>query len=322
VPSTTGPGRMRFAAASDIIGPIATTVHRKLTFYAWRNGLKRRPFDRLAAARAVKGLEGDPDSVVEIEGTLVAALVSAVGTATKPSRFQLLPLRDYENRPLRFRPGAALSAITLASGEYTSDVAHIALWPDGYAAYDAHGFAPGPQRLAAYLRETCEERVDFFALYDRELLDYVKSLEGLTAVEFSITSSEKAQRAMDSQKGVFAGLISARRGLEEISFGTRISVGRSRGRRLDPQLQADVLDLADKAEDYFDSLRVTGIDPDTKKSVEVNLLQTRLHMPVDLPRARGGGNAPSPARCFSELDAAKRKLGKRKLEEALRARVS
>jgi hypothetical protein len=152
------------AAISDIIGPMATTVHRKLTFYAWRDGLKRRPFDRLAAAKAIKDLAGDPDSVVEIDGTLVAALVSAVGTPTKPTRFQLLPLRDYDNRPLRFRPGSALSAITLASGDYTSDVAHIAIWPDGYAAYDAHGFAPGPQRLAAYLRETCDERVDFLAL--------------------------------------------------------------------------------------------------------------------------------------------------------------
>ena len=133
-----------------------------------------------------------------------------MGTPTKPTRFQLLPLRDYDNRPLRFRPGSALSAITLASGDYTSDVAHIAIWPDGYAAYDAHGFAPGPQRLAAYLRETCDERVDFLALYDRELLDYVKSLDDLTAVEFSITSSEKAQRAIDTHKGVFAGLISAR----------------------------------------------------------------------------------------------------------------
>ena len=313
---------MRSAAASDIIGPMATTVHRKLTFYAWRNGVKRRPFDRLAAAKAVKDLEGDPGSVVEIDGTLVAALVRAVGNATKPSRFQLLPLRDYENRPLRFRPGSALSAITLASGEYTSDVAHIAVWPDGYAAYDAHGFAPGPQRLAAYLRATCDERVDFLALYDRDLLDYVRSLDGLTAVEFSITSSEKAQRAIDSQKGVFAGLISARRGLEEISFGTRISAGRSRGRRLDSQLQEDVLDLAEKADNYFDSLRVAGIDPNTKKSVEVNLLQTRLHVAVDLPRVRGGGDTPSPARCFSELDTAKRKLGKTKLEEALRARVS
>jgi hypothetical protein len=47
---------------------MARTVHRKLTFYAWRNGLKRQPFDRLAAAKAVKDLEGDPDSVVEIDG--------------------------------------------------------------------------------------------------------------------------------------------------------------------------------------------------------------------------------------------------------------
>jgi hypothetical protein len=300
---------------------VASKVHRKLTFYAWQDGLKKRPFDRIGAAKAVKAMEGEPDSVAEIDGTLVAALVQDVGTATKPSRFQILPLRDYDNRPLRFQPGTALSAITLRSGEYTSDVAHISIWPDGYAAYDAHGFAPGPQRLGAYLREKCDERVNFVALYDRELIDYVKSLDGLTAVEFSITNSDKAQRAADSQKGVFAGLLSARRGLEEISFGTRISVGRSRDRRLDSQLEAEVLELAEEADQYFDSLRVTGIDPDTKKSVEVNLLQTRLHVPVDLPRVRSGGDAPSASRCFAELDKAKRSIGKRKLEEALRARA-
>jgi hypothetical protein len=176
--------------------------------------------------------------------------------------------------------------------------------------------------LAAYLGEKCDERVNFIALYDRELIDYVKSLDGLTSVEFSITNSEKAQRAADSGKGVFGGLLSARRGLEEISFGTRISVGRTRDRRLDSQLEAEVLELAEEADQYFDSLRVTGIDPDTKKSVEVNLLQTRLHVPVDLPRARGGGDAPSATRCFAELDRAKATIGKRKLEEALRARVA
>ena len=36
---------------------MATTVHRKLTFYAWRDGGKRRAFDRLTAANAVKDLE-------------------------------------------------------------------------------------------------------------------------------------------------------------------------------------------------------------------------------------------------------------------------
>jgi hypothetical protein len=271
----------RSAAPFGIIRSLATTVHRKLTFYAWKDGLKRRPFDRLAAAEAVKDIQGKPDSVVEIDGTLVAALVKDVGSTTKASRFQLLPLRDYDNRPLRFKPGSALSAITLASGEYTSDVAHITVWPDGYAAYDAHGFAPGPSRLSAYLSETAEERVDFLALYDRDLLAYVKSLDGLTAVEFSITSTDKAQRAVDSNKGVFAGLVSARRGLEEISFGTRISVGRTKDRRLDTQLQEDVLDLADKADQYFDSLRVTGIDPATGTSITINLLQTRIHIPVD-----------------------------------------
>lgn len=298
---------------------MATQVHRKLTFYAWQDALKKQPFDRLAAAKAVKDFEGDPRSVAEIDGALVTALVKDVGSNAKPTRFQLLPLRDYDNRPLRFRLGAALSAITLGTDDYTSDVAHVAVWPDGYAAYDAHGFAPGPPRLAAYLHETCNERVSFTALYDREQINYVKSLDGLTAIEFSVTSSDKAKRAADSKKGVFAGLRSARQQQDEISFGTRISVGKKRGRRLDPQLQEEVLELAEQADMYFDSLRVTGIDPDTKESVTVNLLQTRLHVPVDLPRAKGGGNAPSATRCFSELDKAKTKLGKQKLEEALRA---
>jgi hypothetical protein len=299
---------------------MASKVHRKLTFYAWEDALKKQPFDRLAAAKLVKDLEGDPASVVEIDGTLVTALVTDVGTDAKATRFQLLPLRDYDNRPLRFRLGEALSAITLGTGDYTSDVAHVAVWPDGYAAYDAHGFAPGPPRLAAYLHETCDERVNFIALYDREQIDYLKSLDGLTAVEFSVTSSDKAKRAADSQKGVFAGLLSARQRQDEISFGTRISVGKKRGRRLDAQLQSEVLELAERADEYFDSLRVTGIDPETKESVTVNVLQTRLHVPVDLPRARGGGNAPSTTRCFSELGKAKATLGKQKLDEALRAR--
>lgn len=299
---------------------MATKVHRKLTFYAWHDALRKQPFDRLAAAKAVKDLQGKPGSVAEIDGTLVTALVKDVGTETKPTRLQLLPLRDYDNRPLRFRPGATLSAITLGTGEYTSDVAHVAVWPDGYAAYDAHGFAPGPPRLAAYLHEVCDQRVRFISLYDRELIDYVRSLDGLTAVEFSVTNSDKAKRAADSKKGVFAGLLSARQRQDEISFGTRISVGKKRGRRLDPQLEEEILELAEQADEYFDSLRVTGIDPKTKQSVTVNLLQTRLHVSVELPRAKGGGDAPNATTCFLELDKAKAKIGKQKLDEALRAR--
>ena len=167
----------------------------------------------------------------------------------------------------------------------------------------------------------CEERVAFIALYDREQINYVKSLDGLTAVEFSITSSDKAKRAADSRKGVFAGLRSARQGQDEISFGTRISVGKKRDRRLDSQLQREVIELAEQADEYFDSLRVTGIDPDTKQSVTINMLQTRVHVPIDLPRAWGGGDAPSATRCFKELEKAKTKLGRQKLQNALRGRL-
>ena len=63
------------AAISDIIGPMATTVHRKLTFYAWWDGLKRRPFDRLAAAKAIKDLAGDPDKLF---GLIVSGLAFAL----------------------------------------------------------------------------------------------------------------------------------------------------------------------------------------------------------------------------------------------------
>jgi hypothetical protein len=161
---------------------MATKVKRKLTFYAWQDGLKRHKFDRLAAAKAVKTLEEKPGMVAEVDGSLVAVLVQAVGTDTTPTRFLLLPLRDYDNRPLRFRPGTNLQAIALGAGDYTSDVSHITIWPDGYAAYDAHGFVPGPNRLGMYLRAKTEERVAFFALYDRELIQYLRSLEGANGV--------------------------------------------------------------------------------------------------------------------------------------------
>lgn len=299
---------------------MATKVKRKLTFYAWQDGLKRQKFERLAAAKAVKALEGKPEMIADIDGSLVAALVQAVGTDTDPTCFLLLPLRDYDNRPLHFRPGTNLQAIALGAGDYTSDVSHVVIWPDGYAAYDAHGFAPGPNRLAMYLREKAEERVTFLALYDRELIKYVRSLKGLTAVEFSISNSEKGQRAADSEKGIFEGLLSARkRTPESVSFAQRISTGGRKGQTLDDEFQEDILELADRADDYFDSLRVTGIDPHTKKSVTINVLQTRIHAEAEMPRAKGGGDAPNPRTCFSELEKAKAKIGKKKLEEAARA---
>jgi hypothetical protein len=299
---------------------MASKVRRKLTFYAWKNGLKKQPFDRLAAAKTVKKLEGKKEVIADIDGSLSAVLVQAVGTDTTPTRFLLLPLRDFDNRPLRFRPGTNLQAISLGENDYTSDVSHVVIWPDGYAAYDAHGFAPGPNRLGMYLREKAEERVAFFALYDRELIKYLRSLKGLTAIEFSITNSDKGQRAADTQKGIFEGLLSARkRTPESVSFGQRISTGGRKGQTLDEEFEEDILELAERADDYFDSLHVTGIDPQTKKSVTINVLQTRLHVEVEMPRAQGGGDAPNPKTCFSELDKAKTKLGKKKLEEAARA---
>jgi hypothetical protein len=300
---------------------MASTVNRKLTFYAWQDLDPNSPFDRVAAAEEIKKLEDTEEVIEEINESLVAVLVHDVGTDTTPTRFRLLPLRDYDNRPLRFRPGTNLSAIKIAASDYTSDVTHVTLWPDGYAAYDAHGFAPGPPRLAAYLNRKCDQAVDFVSLYDHDRIEYVKSLDGLTSVEFSITNSEKAQLAANSQKGVFAGLRSNRRGLvDSISFATKFSVGRAKGVVLDPEMQEDVFDLVEQADEYFDTLWITGIDPDTRKRVEVNVLQTRLHVPVSLPRAKGGGNRPAPKRCFAEIDKARKTLGETKLQQASRSR--
>jgi hypothetical protein len=299
---------------------VASTVHRKLTFYVCHDVNLDEPFDRLAAAADVKDLEGTPDEIFDDDGSLIAVLVHNKGTKTSLTRFKLLPLRDYDNRPLRYRPGIAPSPIRLRQGEYTSDITHVAIWPDGYAAYDAHGHAPGPSKLAAYLKAKCGHRVDFVALYDRGLIDRLKALDGLTSVDFSITRPDKAQRAADSKLGVFAGLRSARQGLEEVSFGTRISVGRTKDRRLDDGLQADILELVPQAEDYFDSLRVTGVDKRTGERVEINVLQTRVHRAKDLARAKSGGDWPDSGKCFSALEDAKREIGRKELEQAVRAR--
>jgi hypothetical protein len=302
---------------------MASTVKRRLTFYAWDDLPRKQAFDRIAGAKAVKKLTGGRE-IFEDEESISAVLTHTVGTATSPTQFRVLRLREYDDRPLRYSSGSTLAPITLNQGEYTTDVTHIAIWPDGYGAYDAHGNAPGLPTLAAFLADRCDQHVNFVALYDRDLIDRLKELDGIRGIEYSIVRSDKAQRALDAELGVFGGLLAAHKGNEEVSFSTRIAVNRKGGRdrSLDEQTRQEIIELAPRAEEYFDSLHITGFRRVNGKleRVELNMLQTRVAKEVEIRRAKQGGNWPDYAACFQALTDAKKEFSNGVLTDAVRAR--
>lgn len=302
---------------------MAAPVKRKLTFYAWESPDDENPFHRLAVAEQVQQLKGN-EVIFDDDGKLYAVAVSKKGSQTVPTCFTLLRLRSYEDRPLLFKPGSSPRAISHGSDEYTSDVTHISIWEDGFAGYDAHGNAPGPVRLGRYLRDRVDAKVEFVALYNRDLIDRLKALDRLTTVEFSVSRSEKAQLATDSGKAMFSGLRSARQGYDTLSFGTSLSVGRRRGAALDEGLRNEIIALAPDAETYFDRLQVTGYRKDGAEETreEINLLKERVHREESLPRATGGGDWPNPTTCFTRLNAVKKELQQAgELDNAVRSRA-
>ena len=65
-------------------------MHRKLTFYQWQPITGRQAFDPPTAAHVLAGrVAADPQSVIVVgSDTTTAVVVSSVGSATEPTRFQ------------------------------------------------------------------------------------------------------------------------------------------------------------------------------------------------------------------------------------------
>lgn len=294
-----------------MVGRMASeTLKRRIVFSAWADTSERHPFDRLAAADALNKL-GDDEVVLEHGEALTAVEVIQKGSPDKPTRLLLLALHDAASAPSAWGAGQGASLINLGDDEYSAFITHVSLWENKIAAHDAHANAPGLGRLASYLWQRAGQRVTFRSLYEQGLADQLEDLDGVRAVDVAIHSPHKAQNA----SGLIGSVIAQ---LRPKAPAIRVSLGMGRrGPRdayLDPEIADAVHEVADKAEQLFDTLRIRGKSKTVKteagnpKTVEINLLSHRLQVAVELQRDVANPAVPDRKALFKAVTSARKEL--------------
>lgn len=305
---------------------MAATLKRRLTFSAWADGRQHEQFDLVAAANELAAIDDD-ELVHAHEESLTAVEVIADGDGGGPVKLQLLALHDADSAPSSWGPGAGATQVDYGDGRYSAFFTNVVIWPDKVVAHDAHANAPGLGRLAEYIRaKTDEQRVIFRALYEQGLAEQLADLEGIRTVEYGIYRPHKKQQAQS--QGLFGSLLPNRPDVP--AFRVSMGMGRKskRDAYLPPDLADEVIGMADKAEQYFDSLVVRGRSKTEKtvagnpKTVEVNLLSRRLHIVADLPRDAKNRSAVDQGATFRALISARKQLEQDdKIADAVEARI-
>jgi hypothetical protein len=280
-------------------------VARQLVFYKYASINARPPFkypQALADLSAKAAVDAD-FAVMEQNEVTTAVTVLSVGSDTQPAQLQLLALRDPSHRPSQWRPGTRLGPLPLLDGEYPADVTHVAIWPDGIAAQDAHANAPRLGRLSSFLRQKVGAYVTFEPLYHPDMRERLEPLRGqLRGVEISMSGQHPAS----TSRGAFETLFPAVHGDRAPSVGVRIGMGRygPRDRYLDDATEEAIFEVAEHAYDLVDTLIIRGRNRDTGKMDEVNFLGERLHAEADIPARSDVPALPEESLVFRQLDLA------------------
>jgi hypothetical protein len=298
-------------------------VRRRLTLSAWQPANERIGFDRIAAAKAVKALPAS-DAVLDNEDGLTSVEVLKVGRDDKPTVFLVNALHDEANRPNEWAPGQPAKTIRLPRGAYTAFASHVLLWPNYVVGHDMWGNAPGLGRLARFLAHNADERVLFRPLYDPSLGDKLDDLKGWRGIDISIHDPKKRQKA--KIKGLFGGVVTD----EVPTINVTLGMGRSGPR--DAYLPSDVadgiLEVVDRAEEFFDGLTIRGHSKTEKtkagnpKLIEINLLTHRLHEEDTVDADGDASNMPDTRAVIRALEKVRKKMTRDgRLREALEARI-
>jgi hypothetical protein len=197
-----------------------------------------------------------------------------------------------------------------------TDWTHVVLWPDNFAAYDSRRDAPGLTRLQVYCHERANQRVRFFPLYDRSLIDQLDELDNIRALDIKFDLSRPEVIARADEQGMLGGLIGVGSQAAAATVETRVSVGHSRTRELSQRLRGEVHELAQNAEDILDKLVITG--QRGGETVSIDVLRRRLDHDVRVRRSRTLGNAPDSDVMYGAIINSRRVLDR---DERLRAAV-
>jgi hypothetical protein len=305
---------------------VSVAVNRRLTFYAWTDTSETDPFDRVKAAAGVAGLDADDVVLDQGEDTLTAVEIVSAGDGTETTQLLLHALHGPGSRPSEWGPGEGIHPIQIGEGSYTAFTSHVTIWDDKVAAIDMHANSPGLGRLSTYFWRQVTARVAFRPLFNQDMAERLKDLEGVRGVEFSIHEPHKIAEA---RKLGMLGSVLPRRNFPSIHVSAGMSRKDPHDAYVDDELAKELFEIADEAEQFFDRIRIRGRSKTEKtaagrqKTIEINLLSERLQIERELDSDSENPSLPDQANVFAALDIARTTLaGDGRLQAAVEARLA
>ncbi|MGW3185499.1 hypothetical protein ACWDD9_40135 [Kitasatospora sp. NPDC001119] len=278
-------------------------LKRRLVFYKWAPIAGKPAFIPHAAASQLESqiAADENSSIVEKDGVITAVEVVDVGSESTPTNLRLFALRNPEDRPFKWDPTASASPISLLDSEYTADVTHVSIWPDGHCAHDSWRNSPRFSRLAFFLRQRLNSYASFDPLYKEDMVDRLKDLQGqLRSVEIAMTKPEW----ISQDRGVFGTLIPTVAGEKTPSVRVSLGMGRygRKDRYLDNETEEEIFTLAENADEYVSNMIIKGRNPRTGRVETINLLNERLQHDTQFDRSATIPSMPDGPSVFHELD--------------------
>ncbi|MEY9871224.1 hypothetical protein ABH931_000689 [Streptacidiphilus sp. MAP12-33] len=280
-------------------------LQRKIIFYRWLAADAQASFDLHRVMAELAGqIAADSNFAVLEQGDFATAVeVLEVGDSDKPTRINLYALRLPENRPLQWSPGQPVTAIQMDDDQYPVDLTHVMIFPDGYAAQDAHGNAPRPGRLSHFLRKKLHENISFEPLFTPNMIERMKPLKGrLRSAEIAFTRAEYSPSS-----GGTIGVLWPQALREKVPIvRLALSMGKTgpRDRFLDQAVDDAVFELAENSNDLIEKLVIRGKNPASNRVEEVNLLSERLHTDAQFTPNPAMPSAPRSADVFGAIESA------------------
>ncbi|WP_394363139.1 DUF6731 family protein [Amycolatopsis sp. SB7-3] len=300
-------------------------LKRKLVFYRWTSLDNDRQFNPYATMTTLAS-EIDRQEEFEVLDSgeyKTAVLPVFYSDRSRPVRLQMLSLRGGTTLPVKWRSDSSLESINLLDGEYSADVTHIVIWPDGVAAQEYHGNAPRMGRLSYFLRKKLDQKILIDGLYNPNMFARLDEIRGqVRQVHLALTRPETW--AQDSRPGAFSTLLPAFAGVKTPSLKVAFGMGRygPRDRFLDPDIEETVFEIAERAQEQVDSMVIGGLSRRTGKTERIDLLNERLHEAVELPAEREVPSIPRSDDAFSAIENARRSLDEKGLiADAIRAQA-
>ncbi|MFJ6684681.1 hypothetical protein [Streptomyces werraensis] len=282
-------------------------LKRKIVFYRWLPSDPQRSFDLHRVIGDLAGyIAADPTYAITQSNEVATAVeVVDVGDENSPTNIILYALRSPENRPLQWEPGQPISAIRLEDGQYPADVTHLSIFPNGYAAQDAHGYAPRPGRFSFFLRKKMREKISFEPLFTPDMIERMRHLKGrLRGANIAFTQAEYTGEPGGGGSLSVLWPQVLRQKVPVVRVDLSMGKFGPRDRYLDEVVDDAVFELAENANDQIDKLIVRGKNPQTGVVEEVNLLKNRLQMERELAPSRDVPSLPDRSEVFFAIDQA------------------